>query len=766
MKLADFIHRTRNEKKIRLFFDIETLQYNEDEGYKHPSDFKNEVYIVGVGFEYRGETYIDIFPNFKDFIGTIDGAYKGKKARPRMDLISHNGNKYDNHYLRKSLIEDFNLPVGNLWVMNVENDDINSNSYSIKDLTQEQKQGIVLEKRIKSSVNLEMTIFFKGQQINTIDNYLKTNASIEVLGKKLMDLGLISLEETKGDYDYDKYNVGNDMSKEEAEEYALSIYNNLSDDELDYVKNDVLILAKSAEHYSTIFEGYDYSKYTFTSNILDAYNSNNLTSLQLLNKVVNVNNKRDRVDIRYTDYYIRDRNFYDWLRPFYRGGLNMYNTKHLGKIVNDVMGMDINSSYPYAMHNFKIPTFIKDFSEYKEPTPVKVELSHDTYTLYQVTKQEFDDKIASKLGSRVLRQMLVKYYNTNDTVNINSYTFRLLEEVAGLKIDEIEVLATVEFETEYFGSRDKIEELYYIKTQGSNDYEIEYNSPYDIKVTDRPNKHKMSKPEVDIAKVNLNGLYGIPALRAFFGMHTANSDGTYTKHNNGFRNSERNVVFSIFTTSVALYNLLKPFKYLTTREIDDNFLYADTDSLYFKKVIQDKLPMDLFDPNELGKWDLEHDNIKKFFVLNHKKYTFVNEEGEIDVKSGGVPADSYNTDMTFEEFIETQFSDGSVLDSTGSTYTKAGTVAIYTSKMVMEKGTSYMNMMYNPRAEKMKQLIIEEVRNTLTEEEHADDLLFIETPFGTLSKADLYPYENQVHEYSDIYELIMKQEVVRRKLGM
>lgn len=766
MKLEDFIQKTRNEKKIRLFYDIETLQYNEDEGYKHPSDFKNAVYIVGVGFEYRGDVYIDHFPNFKEFISTLDDAYKGKKARPRVDLIAHNGNKYDNHYLRKSLVEDFNLPVGNLWVMNVENADINNNSYMIKDLTKEQKQGIILEKRIKSSVNLEMTIFYKGQQINTVDNYIKTNASIGVLGQKLLDLGLISIEDTKGDYDYDKYNVAHDMTKEEAEEYALSIYNNLSDEELDYVNNDVLILAKSAEHYSTIFEGYDYRKFTFTSNILDAYNTNNLTSLQLLNKVANVHNRRDRVDIRYTDYHIRNTNFYDWLRPFYRGGLNIYNTKHLGKIVNDVIGMDINSSYPYAMHNFKIPTFIKDFSEYKEPTPVKVELDHDTYTLYQITKEEFDVKIAAMIGSRVVRQMLVKYYNTNDTVNINSYTFRLLEEVTGLKIDEIEVLATVVFETEYFGSRDKIEELYYIKTQGSNDYEIEYNSPYDIKVTDRPNKNKMRKSEVDIAKKNLNGLYGIPALRPFFGMHTKNEDGTYTKHNNGFRNSERNVVFSIFTTSVALYNLLLPFKYLTSREIDDNFLYADTDSLYFKKTIQDKLPSDLFDKYELGKWDLEHDHIKKFYVLNHKKYTFVNEDGEIEVKSGGVPADSYNTNMQFEEFIETQFSDGVELDSVGSTYTKEGTIAIYTSKMVMEKGLGYLNVMHNKRAEKLKQLIIEDVRKTLTEEEHADDLLFIETPFGTLSKSDLYPYENEVHEYADIYELIMKQEVVRRKLGM
>src|SRR5699024_535871 len=145
------------------------------------------------------------------------------------------------------------------------------------------------------------------------------------------------------------------------------------------------------------------------------------------------------------------------------------------------------------------------------------------------------------------------------------------------------VYSTVTFETEYFGSRDKIEEFYRIKTQGKEDKKIQFNSPYDIKKTNEPNDLILSNEEVDNSKVNLNGLYGIPALRPYFNLFRKDDEGGYFNIENGHKNAERNIVFSIFVTSVSLWNLLNPLKYLTQKEIDDHFIYCDTDSLYFKK---------------------------------------------------------------------------------------------------------------------------------------------------------------------------------------
>src|SRR5699024_11586687 len=102
----------------------------------------------------------------------------------------------------------------------------------------------------------------------------------------------------------------------------------------------------------------------------------------------------------------------------------------------------------------------------------------------------------------------------------------------------------------------------------------------------------------------------------------------------------RNVT-GVQTCALPIYPLI----YLTQQEIEDNFIYCYTDSLYFKKDIQEKIPKHLFSEFKLVTWDLEHEHIKQFYVLNHKKYAYVDEENEIQVKAGGIPNDSFNRNL-------------------------------------------------------------------------------------------------------------------------
>src|SRR5699024_1220487 len=150
---------------------------------------------------------------------------------------------------------------------------IYKNALKIKDLKAEDKKGIILEKRIKSSINLEMTFFLEGIKFETEDNWVKTNSSISMLGKKLLRLGLVTEDELKTDFDYKKHNVKHDLEDEKAREYAKEIFDNLTEDEITYIRNDVILLAKSVYYYSDLFKGFDYSKKTFTSNILESYNT-------------------------------------------------------------------------------------------------------------------------------------------------------------------------------------------------------------------------------------------------------------------------------------------------------------------------------------------------------------------------------------------------------------------------------------------------------------------------------------------------------------
>src|SRR5699024_5593838 len=124
------------------------------------------------------------------------------------------------------------------------------------------------------------------------------------------------------------------------------------------------------------------------------------------------------------------------------------------------------------------------------------------------------------------------------------YTIKMIENITGLQFDHIPVLSYVVFDCEYFGSREQIEEFYFVKTQGRLNKKIEFNNPYDITVTEEENKEQYSQEEIDNSKVNLNGLYGIPALRPYFNLFRKNEEDEYYNIENGHKNAERNIVFS------------------------------------------------------------------------------------------------------------------------------------------------------------------------------------------------------------------------------
>src|SRR5699024_8626262 len=441
-------------KNITLFFDIETYQYNEDQGSINPSSYKNMTYSVAVSWLDNKNVEYEIFPDFKTMFDMIINEYWSKTKIPRIFLNAHNSNKYDNHFLRKDLLYYYpHMSVENFFLNTATTDDTNDHAIRLKDLKKSEKQGIILEKRVKSKINLEMIFFLYGIQFETVDNWVKTNSSISMLGKKLQRLGVVSEDELKTDFNYTKFNLKEDLTDNQARQYARWVFKKLDKEELRYIRNDVILLAKSVYYYSDLFKGFDYSKHTFTSNILDSYNTNSLTSFQLLNRI---GQGKDKHEVRYTDYQFANQNFYDYLKHFYRGGLNFYNQFLMGRIITDgVFSMDIHSSYPYAMHNFKIPTYIKEYNAYENQKEILISYSDDEYTIYQLSKETFDNLIIDKIESVVLKQILVKYYSTNQFININSYTFRMIENIIGLRFESIPVYSYVTFTCEYFGSREQ-----------------------------------------------------------------------------------------------------------------------------------------------------------------------------------------------------------------------------------------------------------------------------------------------------------------------
>src|SRR5699024_10920080 len=180
-------------KTITLFFDIETYQYNENEGKKFPTRYKNMTFSVAVSWIQNGIVELEVFPNFKEMFDQIVEVYGKSKKRPMIKLNAHNTNKYDNHYLRKDLLYYYpHMRIENYYITTATTEESNNNSLRIKDLNKEDKQGIILEKRIKSSINLEMVFYLYGIKFETEDNWVKTNSSIKMLGNKLYRLGVVS----------------------------------------------------------------------------------------------------------------------------------------------------------------------------------------------------------------------------------------------------------------------------------------------------------------------------------------------------------------------------------------------------------------------------------------------------------------------------------------------------------------------------------------------------------------------------------------------
>ena len=282
-------------------------------------------------------------------------------------------------------------------------------------------------------------------------------------------------------------------------------------------------------------------------------------------------------------------------------------------------------------------------------------------------------------------------------------------------------------------------------------------------MTDEPkqDKYNFSDEMVQGSKVLLNGIYGVPALRIHFDIFKRVGND-FENVKNGFTNKERNIVFSAGVTAFAFHNLLSPLQYLLPSEIDEYFWYADTDSLYMDKRCLDKFPKEMFHKMNLGGWDIEHDNITKFYAFNHKKYCLY--DSGIVVRCGGVSKSLIkewikHSHDDFDFFVKCYFSDGTVVPSTRSIRNEYNTISIYNSTAKLEKGFPYFDsyiLQNEKELEKIKSQIRDEIAN-----QNSNELLYVETPYGSIGSNDIMPNQD-VPDNDNIRELIKEYTNFKR----
>lgn len=688
-------------KNMLMFYDIETLTANTA---AKPSERQPIEYIVVLEFNDSGKQARVMFPNLYEMLEYIISLKRAKSYT----LIAHNGDKFDAHFLYRSIIQNYGIKPKNAFVRNAKNHEW---EHTIK----EEKGDFLHETRVKAKTSVRLDFRIKGVNFNTDDTAPKFQASIETMGKLLYHAGIIPKEGEKLKYDYNRYDLSYPMEYGALVEYAKQVFAGLSQHERQYVFNDTNILYTAWYNYDKIFPDFNIKKRTLSGNILDAYNTGAGTDLQLLNKF-------GKEHINYTDYTFQGVNLYDYIHNFYKGGLNMYNNRYIAKKVKDIVHIDFNSSYPNVMYHENFPTFLNSYGgaiDAFNPDP-------KYYYMIAVKNTVFNDWL-KLFPSSVLKAAFVKYFsNLDDCIYLSSPHIELIEKIIGRPFNP-PVESWLKWETRPFFGRDTIKYFYDEKVNGK--------------------KKGYSYGEIYVIKVQLNGIYGIPALRAHFNIFRRDESGEYENDINGFDNQQRNLVFASAVTAYAFRNLLMPLTY-DMGDIDTAFIYADTDSLflrrsYFDKV-KDKLDLDHY---RLGAWDIEHENVKEMVVLNHKKYAFLAPEKDkktdiikdaITVHAGGVTDGTFNTEMSFDEFIKTEFYDGATVPNLRHILTSDLVMALYEAPTKIEKGSKYpLTFGFEQRVGRLMMLMYA-TNEMAKDEELREDTIYIDTPFGTFSQSDIY----------------------------
>lgn len=741
--------KTGQSNGYDLFCDIETFTTNRNA--KKTSEQQSWTFTFAVSWlPKRGKhPKVAIFNNHVEFFQALEQWHVNPEMSLR--LWYHNGNKYDNHFLESELAEHYNLPI-----YSERNDrankDYNKNAKSESDFNE--FDNYILESRVRSSNTVSLKIRLFGRTIETVDSLPKMNEPLRLVGKRLVNANLMEEKYLKTDFDYGKYDSNEKFTPEQAKAWGKRAFESLNDEQITYIENDVIILYYAVKHYSEIYYGFDISKKTFTQNIKDEYSKySDLAKFQLLKIFGN------KQHIKYGDYVMNGVNMFDYFRSFYKGGLNLYNDDYVGRLIKRKgFSIDLNSSYPTVMYMEKLPTYVRKVVD--KPTTISpIMFNKDIMTFFVLTRENANKYVIDRIPSKVMRNAIVKYYNLKGGMcYYNSVMLELLNEQFGLNFEDIPVESYVTFDCEYFGARDVIARNYFIKTQGkvknALTCTIDTIDPTNIEMTNnpKPKEYNYSDDMVQGAKVLLNGIYGVPALRAHFNIFKRDASGNIVNVEDGFENLERNIIFSAGVTAFAFRNLLRPFKYLTPQEIDEYFFYCDTDSLYLAIEAKDKFPSSMYHKMNLGGWDIEHE-FNAFYPFNHKKYCLYDtNSNSIEVRCGGVSKDTIkqwieHSKGDIQYFIDTYFHDGVTIQATRAIRNTGGTMSIYEAKATLEQGGMYMDS-YEAWVEKE----IEEIKKIVVKELENNDsgMLYVETAFGAIGANELTPskkVENGIPAY-------------------
>lgn len=427
----------------------------------------------------------------------------------------------------------------------------------------------------------QIEVYFKVQKhrvkkITFLDSMKIFNFSVDKIAKSF------NLPISKLKIDYDMYRpVGYQLNQ----------------DEIDYIKNDVKIVAMALRFM------YDngFTKMTIGSNALSFY--------------------KEMLGNRFNNYFPElDKAIDDTIRPSYKGGFTYLNPIHKDEIIEDIKILDVNSLYPSVLYYESMP--IGD--------PIYFEGQYKEDELYNLYIQGISCKFKIKNGK--IPSIQIK---KNFLFKQNEYLESSHDEIVNLWLTSIDL--------KLFFEQYNVDDIIYIggykfKSQKGlfNNY-IEHFTNLKIE-----SKKKGDKVMYMIAKLFLNSLYGkfASSLTAQPRYPEIKEDGTM--HYPLMEREEARGVYlpvGAFVTAYARYKTITTSQKIKdfSREKygKDMYIYSDTDSIHTTLPIEDCKKIIEIDSYRLGAWDYER-HCKRGKYIRQKCYIDELDDGTYKITCAGM----------------------------------------------------------------------------------------------------------------------------------
>lgn len=404
---------------------------------------------------------------------------------------------------------------------------------------------------------------------------LYPNFSIDKIGKTF------GFKEQKLTIDYNKY-----RSKDHE----------LTEDEIEYLKHDVIILARALK----FFYDQNLKKMTIASNALYYYK--------------NITGKK-RFEYLYPNV-ICDK----FVRKTYKGGYTYLNPKYIGKDIGSGIVLDVNSLYPYVMYSCNLP--------YGDP-------------IYYSGKYQYDKEY--NLYVQHLRCQFELRTNYLPTLQIKHSLSFVPTEYLSSSDGEIVDLYLTNVDLEIFLEHYDVYDVNYIegyKFKSSNILFKKYID-YWYKIKEESTLTGNSGMRT-LSKLMLNSLYGKFGLKPIVASKYPIMGDDDIVHYKTSAPEERKPIYIPIATFITAN--ARSITIQAAQQMYDRFIYADTDSLH---LIGTDIPdLDISD-TDLGSWKIENEFSRARFL---KQKTYIEEiNGEFKITCSGLPSQCYPY-VTWENF--------------------------------------------------------------------------------------------------------------------